>query len=144
LNFAVKLRRAFLHSAPPKRKTFFLVRHGQSKWNLAQSRINIAGMLDKDHALTELGIRQAQQLNSRWRFHFFKEGESFSTAPTGVPLKGKASSSNNAESKRGTPTKAIVPPQPPAVATAGTSTCQRCRHFNSDCLRYCHRLRSST
>lgn len=95
----MKLRRAFVAGPPPKRKTFFLVRHGQSKWNLAQSKINIAGMLDRDHALTELGIRQAQQLNNRWRFHFFKEGEKFAidgnskaTVKKDTPIKNGSSS----------------------------------------------------
>ncbi len=48
-------------------KTFFLIRHGESKWNLAQSKINITGMLDRDHALTEEGINQARELNVRWK-----------------------------------------------------------------------------
>jgi broad specificity phosphatase PhoE len=103
----VKLRRAFLSGPPPKRKTFFLVRHGQSKWNLAQSRINIAGMLDKDHALTELGIRQAQQLNSRWRFHFFKEGEKFEMDSDRNFSKGATTKSSKS-----------LPPQAPASTTA--------------------------
>lgn len=59
-----------MSSLPPKRKTFFLIRHGESKWNEAQSKINIAGMLDRDHPLTDLGISQAQSLNERWRRHF--------------------------------------------------------------------------
>lgn len=77
-----------------------MVRHGQSKWNLAQSRINIAGMLDRDHALTELGIQQAQQLNNRWRFHFYKEGEKF--APETGAQKGNLSAYNT---KNSTPMK---------------------------------------
>jgi broad specificity phosphatase PhoE len=45
----------------------FLIRHGESKWNEAQAKINITGMLDRDHALTELGIAQAEELNKRWK-----------------------------------------------------------------------------
>lgn len=56
-----------MSSAPPIKKTFFLIRHGESKWNLAQSKINIAGMMDRDHALTEEGIKQAAYLNQRWK-----------------------------------------------------------------------------
>ena len=76
---------------PPLIKTFFLIRHGESKWNEAQSKINISGMvLDRDHALTEdgkkrslvnltalslsdtinsffVGIMQATELNAKWR-----------------------------------------------------------------------------
>jgi hypothetical protein len=44
-----------------------MIRHGQSKWNRAMSRINITGLLDRDHALTTEGIKQAIELNSRWR-----------------------------------------------------------------------------
>lgn len=63
------LRRAFINQVPPKRKTFFLIRHGESKWNEAKAKINIGGMLDRDHPLTELGIRQAADLNQRWKLH---------------------------------------------------------------------------
>ena len=47
-----------------------MIRHGESKWNEAQSKINISGMLDRDHALTDEGyfiikittsIKQQQQ-----------------------------------------------------------------------------------
>ncbi len=62
------MQRAWINSEPPRRKTFFLIRHGQSKWNEAQSKINIGGMLlDSDHALTELGVEQAEALNHRWK-----------------------------------------------------------------------------
>lgn len=57
-------------------------------------------MLDRDHALTDLGIRQAQQLNSRWRFHFFKEGEKFST------LDAKATKDTSTGVGKSTPIKA--------------------------------------
>lgn len=52
---------------PPLYRTFFLIRHGQSKWNRAMARISIAGMLDRDHALTTEGIKQAMALNAKWR-----------------------------------------------------------------------------
>lgn len=61
------LRRAFINTPPPLYRTFFMIRHGQSKWNRAMSRINITGLLDRDHALTTEGIKQAIELNSRWR-----------------------------------------------------------------------------
>eukprot|EP01034_Spumella_vulgaris_P021476 gene21476-27511_t len=66
-NFSITLSRAFINEPPPLHKTFFLIRHGESKWNLAQSKINITGMLDRDHALTEEGINQARELNARWK-----------------------------------------------------------------------------
>lgn len=66
-DFAVTVRRAFVNRTPPLYRTFFIIRHGQSKWNRALSRINITGMLDRDHALTTEGIKQAITLNTRWR-----------------------------------------------------------------------------
>ena len=44
-----------------------MIRHGESKWNEAQEKIHIAGMLNKDHPLTEDGINQALTLNARWK-----------------------------------------------------------------------------
>lgn len=66
-NFSITLSRAFIAAPPPHTKTFFLIRHGESKWNLAQSKINIAGMMDRDHSLTEEGIKQAEELNQKWK-----------------------------------------------------------------------------
>jgi hypothetical protein len=66
-NFSVTLRRVFSTTPAPVYRTFFLIRHGESKWNEAQSKINITGMLDRDHPLTEDGINQACALNARWR-----------------------------------------------------------------------------
>ncbi|RYG94891.1 hypothetical protein EON65_56780, partial [archaeon] len=77
------LCRACINEEPPKRKVIFLIRHGESKWNEAQSKINITGMLDRDHALTELGIAQAGELNRRWR----KEQEKINLPS---PAKGEA------------------------------------------------------
>lgn len=61
------LRRVFINEAPPLYRTFFVIRHGESKWNEAQEKIHIAGMLNKDHPLTEDGINQALTLNARWK-----------------------------------------------------------------------------
>eukprot|EP00598_Pedospumella_elongata_P005723 CAMPEP_0184980830 /NCGR_PEP_ID=MMETSP1098-20130426/10714_1 /TAXON_ID=89044 /ORGANISM="Spumella elongata, Strain CCAP 955/1" /LENGTH=577 /DNA_ID=CAMNT_0027504313 /DNA_START=415 /DNA_END=2148 /DNA_ORIENTATION=- len=66
-NFSVTLRRVFINEAPPLYRTFFVIRHGESKWNEAQEKIHIAGMLNKDHPLTEDGINQALTLNARWK-----------------------------------------------------------------------------
>jgi len=66
--FAVSLQRLFLNSSPPRHKVFFIVRHGESYWNKAQSGLDIGGMLlDRDHPLTDSGIRQGQHTNERWR-----------------------------------------------------------------------------
>ncbi len=51
---------------PPVRKTFFLIRHGESKWNQAQSALNIGGMLDHDHCLSRTGVEQCLDFNRRW------------------------------------------------------------------------------
>lgn len=66
-DFSVTLRRVFISSPAPMYRTFFLIRHGESKWNEAQAKINITGMLDKDHSLTGDGINQACMLNARWK-----------------------------------------------------------------------------
>ena len=92
------LQRCWIDEPPPKRKTFFLIRHGQSKWNEAQSKINIPGMLDRDHPLTELGIQQAMDLNKRWRQQLLLHNK---------PLTGGASSSAGVSPKKRTPEKDI-------------------------------------
>jgi broad specificity phosphatase PhoE len=51
---------------PPVRKTFFLIRHGESKWNEAQSALNLGGMLDHDHCLSRTGVEQCLDFNRRW------------------------------------------------------------------------------
>ena len=61
------LQRVFINKAPPKQKTIFLIRHGESKWNKAQASVDIGGLLDLDHALSERGVQQAIDLNDRWR-----------------------------------------------------------------------------
>ncbi len=65
----MNLQRVWIDEKPPKIKTFFLIRHGESKWNKAQSKIDIPGLLDRDHPLTELGIEQAESLNQKWKEH---------------------------------------------------------------------------
>jgi hypothetical protein len=57
-NFAIKLRRAFLETPPPSLVTFFIIRHGESKWNRAEDKKDIPALLAFDHALTDTGIYQ--------------------------------------------------------------------------------------
>jgi broad specificity phosphatase PhoE len=66
-NFSISLRRAFLHNAPPERKTFFIIRHGESKWNRAEKEHDVGGLLALDHALTAEGVRQAMELAAFWQ-----------------------------------------------------------------------------
>ena len=65
--FTISLRRVFVNRPPPMQKTIFLVRHGESKWNKAQAKVNIGGLFNFDHALTEEGISQAVELNEKWK-----------------------------------------------------------------------------
>eukprot|EP01041_Mallomonas_annulata_P006382 gene6382-12905_t len=66
-NFKINLRRKFLLKPPPGRKTFFIIRHGESEWNHAQEHVNISGMVGQnDHTLTVKGIMQAMELNMKW------------------------------------------------------------------------------
>ena len=47
----------------PKRKSVYIVRHGESVWNKAQKDVNVAAMLsDVDHPLNEAGREQAERL----------------------------------------------------------------------------------
>jgi hypothetical protein len=65
--FSLTLQRKYIDSSPPKKMTFFLVRHGESKWNKAQQDGNITGLFNLDHALTVRGIQQALDLRSGWQ-----------------------------------------------------------------------------
>lgn len=48
-------------------KEFWLIRHGESKWNEAEHNHAIGDMLAYDHPLNKTGIEQALQFNSKWR-----------------------------------------------------------------------------
>ncbi|GBG27846.1 Hypothetical Protein FCC1311_040692 [Hondaea fermentalgiana] len=62
----IRIRRVF---SVPGRKKLYLVRHGESRWNRAQARRNVVGMLAfRDHPLNKTGAQQAIDLNKRWRF----------------------------------------------------------------------------
>jgi broad specificity phosphatase PhoE len=48
---------------PTTKKTLFFVRHGESKWNEAQEKMNLVNMLKEyDHGLSEMGRVQADSL----------------------------------------------------------------------------------
>ena len=50
------------------RKEIFLIRHGESKWNISQSEKDIKGMVTQyDHELTPVGIAQAISFNQKWK-----------------------------------------------------------------------------
>ena len=66
-NFSVTLQRVYMDSPPPMRKTIFLLRHGQSKWNEAHSDGKYLNLLDIDHALSSEGVQQAERFNGRWK-----------------------------------------------------------------------------
>jgi hypothetical protein len=65
-DFSITIRRVFIDHPPPKRKTIFLLRHAQSKWNEAEAKRNVRGLLANDHSLTVKGLEQVQHLNSVW------------------------------------------------------------------------------
>ena len=54
-------------------KEFFLIRHGESKWNEGEKNMDVFEMLGVDHALNEVGIKQALSFNEKWKA--FEEGE---------------------------------------------------------------------
>jgi len=47
-------------------KEFWLIRHGESKWNEATEHKNVGGLLGYDHPLNVQGIDQAINFNSIW------------------------------------------------------------------------------
>jgi hypothetical protein len=57
-DFSICLRRIFREKPPPKLKTFFILRHGESKWNQAEDEKNIPALIAFDHPLTAKGIAQ--------------------------------------------------------------------------------------
>lgn len=57
-DFSIAIRRAFLDAPPPSLKTFFIIRHGESKWNRAEDKRDIPALLAFDHPLTDTGIHQ--------------------------------------------------------------------------------------
>jgi Ca2+-dependent lipid-binding protein len=57
-DFSIYLRRIFREKPPPNRKTFFIIRHGESKWNQAEDDKNIPALIAFDHPLTAKGIAQ--------------------------------------------------------------------------------------
>merc|ERR1711865_175680 len=62
---SITLRR---HSSPVNHKlTFYVIRHGESKWNEACDNKALGAMAAVDHELSLEGIEQAQRLNERWR-----------------------------------------------------------------------------
>eukprot|EP00041_Stephanoeca_diplocostata_P012619 m.211237 g.211237 ORF g.211237 m.211237 type:complete len:444 (-) comp19025_c0_seq1:489-1820(-) len=51
-----------------EQRTFFLIRHGESKWNKAQSKRDVKGLVQQhDHELTSDGIKDAKDLNALWK-----------------------------------------------------------------------------
>jgi len=60
----------FLRALPYKPsaiKTVFVIRHGQSVWNKAQSEMAVHKMVDNDHPLSKKGIEQCMELNMAWK-----------------------------------------------------------------------------
>lgn len=47
--------------------TFFVIRHGESKWNEAMAEKAVGAMCDTDHELNIVGINQAIEFNKRWK-----------------------------------------------------------------------------
>jgi phosphohistidine phosphatase SixA len=65
----VTLRLVYLGKRPETHitKTIFLIRHGESKWNISQSEKNLKGMVTQyDHELTSVGIQQAELFHQKW------------------------------------------------------------------------------
>lgn len=77
------------------KKEIFLIRHGESKWNISQSQKNLKGMVAQyDHELTQVGLEQAASFNRKWKeaetstneeeredFHVFSSAEAIFASP---------------------------------------------------------------
>ena len=78
LSLATQTPNRVIRSGGEVRRTIFLIRHGESKWNEAVKEKNVAAMAHHDHPLNEEGIRQAEALNKSWKVRFnlfFKKKE---------------------------------------------------------------------
>jgi hypothetical protein len=93
-NFKVCLRRVFIDAPPPMKKTIFLLRHGESKWNEAQADKNFIGLVDMDHSLSKEGVDQAAIFNASWKRSSVNGGLIGSAAKAGAstPLTSGSSS----------------------------------------------------
>lgn len=69
-NFSLTLKRCFLDKNPVLYKTIYILRHGESKWNEAQTNRNLIGLVDFDHTLTHVGIDQAHRFNMCWTDYY--------------------------------------------------------------------------
>lgn len=116
------MQRVWIDAKPPKIKTFFLIRHGESKWNKAQSQIDIPGLLDRDHPLTELGIQQAESLNQKWKEHMRLTRYS---AQHGSGCPATSSGSGTAVSNPGTPDKNAKSQSVASSPVASHNTCSK-------------------
>ena len=47
-------------------KEFWLIRHGESKWNEATDNKDVGGLMGYDHPLNKVGIEQALLFNGKW------------------------------------------------------------------------------
>jgi broad specificity phosphatase PhoE len=54
-------------------KEFFLIRHGESKWNEGEKNMDVFEMLGVDHALNQTGVEQALSFNAKWKA--FEKGQ---------------------------------------------------------------------
>ena len=67
------------------RKTVFLVRHGQSRWNEAQRNRRLDALVAFDHPLTRLGAEQALRLREQWRTECAADVTAAALAQAGPP-----------------------------------------------------------
>lgn len=62
---AITLQRV---SQQPLKKTIYIMRHAESKWNAAQSKMDVQKMYQQvDHPLSDLGLSQAAKFNAKWK-----------------------------------------------------------------------------
>lgn len=64
-----------------RRRTLFVIRHGESKWNAALANKNLPALMHFDHPLSMRGIAQAKKLEDTWTADLKKQNISL-TLPT--------------------------------------------------------------
>lgn len=116
-NFSITLRRLFVERQPdgslkplkpPQRKGFFVVRHGESKWNVAQANNDLKGMAAYDHGLTSVGIDQARTLNQRWKMWLEENRTQVEKYRSCIGTSGSNNNSNSNKADSENESKAVV------------------------------------
>lgn len=96
------------------RKTVFLLRHGQSRWNEAQRSRRLDALVAFDHPLTRLGAEQAIALRERWRTECAADVTAAAIMQAPPASAPKPSDASFWDAGAATDARPPLPPPPPA------------------------------